>query len=80
MIGWTSVFLGSLASALFVLSFFLLRSVNWQAWAELFRRGVKYVRVTWGQMRPEDRQAYAMRAGIVVWYVVWSVAIVRGAP
>jgi hypothetical protein len=78
MIGWTSVFLGSLASALFVLSFFLLRSVNWQAWADLLRRGVKYVRVTWGQMDAAARQQYAMGAGIVVWYVVWSVAIVKG--
>jgi hypothetical protein len=78
MIGWTSVFLGSLASALFVLSFFLLRSVNWQAWAELLRRAAKYARVTWEQMDDAARQQYAMGAGIVVWYVVWSVAIVKG--
>jgi hypothetical protein len=78
MIGWTSVFLGSLASALFVLSFFLLRSVNWQAWAELLRRGAKYVRVTVEQMPGSERQQFAMGAGIVVWFVWWSVAIVKG--
>jgi hypothetical protein len=73
-----SLLVGPLAAALFLLTFFLLRDVNWQAWAELLRRGAKYVRVTFEQMRPEDRQAYAVRAGIVVWYVVWSVAIVKG--
>jgi hypothetical protein len=78
MIGWTSVFLGSLASALFVLSFFLLRSVNWQAWAELLRRGVKYVRVTWEQMPSYERQAYAADVVVAVWFVWWSVAIVKG--
>jgi hypothetical protein len=78
MIDWLPVFVGPLASALFLLSFFLLRNVNRQAWAELLRRGAKYVRVTWAQMDDRDQQAYAMRAGIVVWYVVWSVAIVKG--
>jgi hypothetical protein len=77
MIYFPAVALASLAVALY---FFLAVLFPWQAWAELFRRGVKYVRVTWEKMRPEDRQAYAMRAGIVVWYVVWSVAIVRGMP
>jgi hypothetical protein len=67
-------------STFLVLLWLFVALFPWQAWAELFRRAVKYVRVTWEQMRPEDRQAYAVRAGIVVWYVVWSVAIVRGTP
>jgi hypothetical protein len=78
MIGWTSVFLGSLASALFVLSFFLLRSVNWQAWAELLRRGAKYVQAEWQQMDDAARQQYAMGAGMTVFYLWYAVAIVKG--
>jgi hypothetical protein len=75
MIYFPAVAAASLAVALWLLFVALF---PWQAWADLFRRGVKYVRVTWEQMPSYERQAYAMRAGIVVWYVVWSVAIVKG--
>jgi hypothetical protein len=68
----------ALAAATVLLYLLAAALFPWQAWADLFRRGVKYVRVTWGQMPSYERQAYAMRAGIVVWYVVWSVAIVKG--
>jgi hypothetical protein len=50
----------------------------WQAWAELLRRGAKYVRVTFEQMRPEERQQYAMGAGMTVFYLWYAVAIVKG--
>jgi hypothetical protein len=75
MIYFPAVALASLAVALYLLFAALF---PWRAWAELLRRGVKYVRVTWEQMPDYQRQAYAVRAGIVVWYVVWSVAIVKG--
>jgi hypothetical protein len=65
-------------STFLVLLWLFVALFPWQAWAELLRRAVKYVRVTFEQMRPEDRQQYAMGVGIVVWYVVWSVAIVKG--
>jgi hypothetical protein len=76
------IYFPAVALSTFLVLLYLLAAAlfPWQAWAELFRRAAKYVRVTWEQMRPEDRQAYAVRAGIVVWYVVWSVAIVRGTP
>jgi hypothetical protein len=75
MIYWPAVALASLAVALY---FFLAVMFPWQAWAELLRRGAKYVRVTWGQMRPEEKQVYAADAVLVVWFVWWSVAIVKG--
>jgi hypothetical protein len=75
MIYFPAVALASLAVALY---FFLAVMFPWQAWADLLRRGAKYVRVTWEQMDDAARQQYAMRAGIIVWYVVWSVAIVKG--
>jgi hypothetical protein len=65
-------------STFLVLLWLFVALFPWHAWAELLRRAVKYVRVTFEQMRPEDRQQYAMGVGIVVWYVVWSVAIVKG--
>ena len=80
MTDWLPVFLGPLASALFLLTFLLLRDVNWQWWSDLFRRGVKYARVTWRQMDEAARQQYAVRAVIVVFFVWWSVAIVTGMP
>jgi hypothetical protein len=70
----------ALAAATVLLYLLAAALFPWQAWAELLRRAAKYVRVTWGQMDDAARQQYAMGAGIVVWYVVWSVAIVRGMP
>jgi hypothetical protein len=78
MIHWASILVGPLAAALFLLTFFLLRDVNWQAWADLLRRAAKYVRVEWQQMPSYERQAYAMRAGIVVFFGWWYIAIVKG--
>jgi hypothetical protein len=68
----------ALAAATVLLYLLAAALFPWQAWADLLRRGAKYVRVTWEQMDDADRQQYAVRAGIVVWYVVWSVAIVKG--
>jgi lauroyl/myristoyl acyltransferase len=75
MIYWPAVFLATCIVALWLLFVALF---PWQVWEDLLRRGAKYVRVTWGQMDDAARQQYAMGAGIVVWYVVWSVAIVKG--
>jgi hypothetical protein len=74
------IYFPAVALSTFLVLLYLLAAAlfPWQAWAELLRRGAKYVRVTWAQMDDRDQQAYAMRAGIVVWYVVWSVAIVKG--
>ena len=75
MIYWPAVALAVFTVALY---FFLAVLMPWQALGEMFRRGVKYARVTYQQMRPEERQIGAMGAGIVVWFVWWSVAIVKG--
>jgi hypothetical protein len=75
MIYFPAVALASLAVALY---FFLAVMFPWQAWAELLRRGAKYVRVTFEQMRPEERQQYAMGAGMTVFYLWYAVAIVKG--
>lgn len=77
MIYWPAVAFASLTVALYLLAALLM---PWRALAEMFRRGVKYARVTYQQMRPEERQIGAMGAGIVVWFVWWSVAIGMGLP
>lgn len=71
------IFAGSLAAALFLLSFALLR-VRLESLRNRLRRQVKVVTVAWRQMRDGDRQTYVMGAGIVVFFVWWSVAIVKG--
>jgi hypothetical protein len=68
------------AASFFVLLWLFVALFPWQAWAEMFRRGWKYARVTFEQMRPEERQVSVFEAVIVVWYVVWSVAIWKGTP
>lgn len=63
-----------LALALLVLGNFfgaLANTINW-------RRLAKLVRVTYQQMSGADRQTCAMGAGIVVFFIWWSVAIVKG--
>jgi hypothetical protein len=75
MIYWPAVALASLAVALY---FFLAVLFPWQAWADLLRRAAKYVRVTWEQMDDAARQAYAMGAGMTVFYLWYAVAIVKG--
>jgi hypothetical protein len=75
MIYFPAVAAASLAVALY---FFLAVLFPWQAWADLLRRAAKYVRVTWEQMDDAARQAYAMGAGMTVFYLWYAVAIVKG--
>jgi hypothetical protein len=65
-------------STFLVLLWLFVALFPWQAWADLLRRAAKYVRVTWGQMDDAARQAYAMRAGMTVFYLWYAVAIVKG--
>ena len=89
MISLPSIFAGSLAAALFLLSvaLFLLsvalfprgwwRRVNKRFYVYTIRAR-KYWRVRYRQMSNADRQTYAMGAGIVIFFVWWSVAIAKG--
>jgi hypothetical protein len=65
-------------STFVVLVWLFVALFPWQAWAEMLRRGWKYVTVAYQQMPGAERQTFAMGAGIVVWFVWWSVAIVKG--
>jgi hypothetical protein len=51
---------------------------DWQPTIEQLQRLVKYIRVTYYQMQPKERQEYAMGAGMVIFFLWWSVAIVKG--
>jgi hypothetical protein len=75
MIYWPAVALAAATVLLYLLAAALF---PWQAWAELLRRGAKYVRVTWEQMPGYERQAYAVRAGMTVFCLWYAVAIVKG--
>jgi hypothetical protein len=68
----------ALAAATVLLYLLAAALFPWQAWADLLRRGVKYVRVTWQQMDDAARQQYAMGAGMTVFYLWYAVAIVKG--
>jgi hypothetical protein len=68
----------ALAAATVLLYLLAAALFPWQAWADLLRRGVKYVRVTWEQMDDAARQQYAMGAGMTVFYLWYAVAIVKG--
>jgi hypothetical protein len=76
MIHWPAVAL----STFLVLLWLFVALFPWQAWAELLRRAAKYVRVMWEQMDDAARQVYAADVVVAVWFVWWSVAIVRGMP
>jgi hypothetical protein len=68
----------ALAAATVLLYLLAAALFPWRAWAELLRRGAKYVRVTWEQMDDRDRQQYAMGAGMTVFCLWYAVAIVKG--
>jgi hypothetical protein len=68
----------ALAAATVLLYLLAAALFPWHAWAELLRRGAKYVRVTWEQMDDAARQQYAVRAGMTVFYLWYAVAIVKG--
>jgi hypothetical protein len=77
MIDAAAVFAGSLASALFLLTVALLRN-RLTGMRDRLQRIRKRLVVTYRQTPDYDKQSYAMGAGIVVFFVWWSVAIVKG--
>jgi hypothetical protein len=67
-------------ASLVLVNFFaaLALTIDWRRVAVHLRRFRKYWRVRLQQMSEEERQVNAMGAGLVVFFVWWTVAIVKG--